>query len=72
MGSPALQRRDPELPRLEVDVARADAKRLGDAAAGHREGPREGLDRGLRVRAHRSEEAFALLGGQVLPVAGVD
>ena len=68
----ALQGRDPDLPRLEVDVARADPERLGDPAPGHREGPREGLDRGLRMRARRGEEALALGGGQVLPPARVD
>ena len=68
----ALQRRDPELVRVEVDVARADGKRLGDPAPGHREGPREGLHGGLRVRAHRGEEAIAFKLRQVLPPARVD
>ena len=72
MVSPALQGRDPDLVRLEVDVAGADPERLGHPAPGHREGAREGLDAGLGVRAHRGEEALALGGGQVLPPARVD
>ena len=68
----ALQRRDPQLPGLKIDVARADPERLGDPAPGHREGPGEGLAGGPRVRARRGEEALALRPGQVLPAAGVD
>ena len=64
---PALQGRDPELVRLEVDVARADPERLGHPAPRHREGPGEGLHHGLGVRARRGEEALALGGGEVLP-----
>ena len=68
----ALQRRDPQLPRLEVHVARADPERLGDPAPGHREGSGEGLDDGFRMRARHGEEALALFRGQVLPAARVD
>ena len=63
MASAALQGRDPDLARLEVD---------GDAGPGHREGVGEGLDGRLGVRADRGEEALALAGGQVLPAPGVD
>ena len=45
----ALQRRDPDLVRLEVDVARADGEGFGDPAPGHREGPGEGLHGRFRV-----------------------
>ena len=56
----ALQGRDPDLVRLEVHVARAKAKRFGDPAPGHREGPGEGLHGGLRMRARHGEEPLAL------------
>ena len=69
---PALERRDPELPRLEVHVARADPERLGHPAPGHRERAREGLDTGLGVRAGRGEEALALRPGEIFPPARVD
>ena len=59
---------DPDLVRLEVDVARSDGEGLGDAAPGHR----ESLGGGFRVRAHRGEEAVALAGGEVLAAALVD
>ena len=68
----ALQGRGPNLVRLEVDVARADPERLGHAAPAHREGSRQGLDGGIRVRAGRGEEALALGRDQVLPAARVD
>ena len=72
MGPAALQGRDPDLVRLEVDVARAKAKRFGHAAPGHREGPGEGLHGGLRMRARHGEEALALKSRQVLSPARVD
>ena len=53
VASAALQGRDPDLARLEVD---------GDAGPGHREGVGEGLDGRLGVRADRGEEALALAG----------
>ena len=68
----ALQGRDPDLVRLEVHVARAKAKRFGDPAPGHREGPGEGLHGGLRMRARHGEEALALWLRQVLAPARVD
>ena len=68
----ALQRRDPELARLKVDVTRADAERFGDPAPRHRERAGEGLHGGLRMRAHRGEEALAFGRGQVPPTARVD
>ena len=68
----ALERRNPELVRLEVDVARADPERLGHPAPRHREGPGEGLHHGLGVRARRGEEALALGGGEVLAAPRVD
>ena len=71
VGSPALQGRDPDLVRLAVDVARAEAKRVGDAAPGQREGPGEGLHGGLGVRARRGEEALALELRQALSPACV-
>ena len=72
VGLAALQGRHPDLARLEVDVARAQAKRFADVASGHREGPDEGLDGGLGVRARRGEEALALRLRQVLSPARVD
>ena len=69
---PALEGRNPELVRLEVDVRGADPERLGNPAPGHRECVGEGLDGRLRVRAHRGEEALALGGGEILPAARVD
>ena len=48
-----LQRRDPQLARLEIDVARADPERFGDATSGHREGPGEGLHGRFRVGPDR-------------------
>ena len=67
-GSTALQRRDPDLARLEVDVAGPGRERLAHPASGQR----EGLDRGRRVGPDRGEEALALCGGEVLAAAGVD
>ena len=52
-GSTALQRGDPELVRLEVDVAGPDRERLAHPAPGQR----EGLDRGLRMGPGRGQEA---------------
>ena len=72
VGSAALQGRDPDFVFREVDVARADAKRFGDAAPGHREGPGEGLHGGLRMRARHGEDALALWSRQVLSPARVD
>ena len=61
VGPAALQGRDPDLVRLEVHVARAKAKRFGDAASGQRQGPGEGLDGGASdASAHCGEEALAL------------
>ena len=68
----ALERRNPDLVRLEVNVRGADPERLGYPAPGHREGPGEGLDGRFRVRASRGEEAPALGGGEKLPAARVD
>ena len=62
-GSTALQRGDPELVRLEVDVAGPDRERLAHPAPGQR----EGLDRGLRVRVRAAARNRLALGrGQVL------
>ena len=69
---PALQVRDSEFARLEVDIARADPERLGHPAPGHREGARQGLDARSRVRAGRGEEALALRPGEIFPAACVD
>ena len=71
-GSTALQRRDPDLARVEVDVAGPGRERLAHAAPGEREGLGEGLDRGLRVGPDRGEEALAFGRGEVLAAAGVD
>ena len=70
--SPALERGDPDLGGLEVEVAGPDGQRLAHAAAGERERAGERLHRGLAVGAHRGEEAVSLLGRQVLSPAGVD
>ena len=50
----ALQGGDPELVRLEVDVARPEPDRLAHAAPGHREGAREGHRRGRGRPAPRA------------------
>ena len=70
--STALERGDPQLRGLEVDVARSKRERLAHAAPGERERAGERLHRRLAVGADRGEEARALLGRQVLPPAGVD
>ena len=72
VASAALERRDPELGRGEVDVARAKGEELAHPASGDRERAGERLHRGLGVGANRGEEAGPLLGGEVLPPAGVD
>ena len=72
MLAPALERGDPQLRGLEVDVARAKRQRLAHAAAGERQRAGERLNGGLAVGPDRGEEARALLGGEVLPPAGVD
>ena len=60
VGPPALERRGPDLVRLEVDVARAYRERFAHPAPGQREGLRESLNRGLRIRPDRGEEALAI------------
>ena len=72
VGSAPFQGRDPDLVRLEIDVARAKAKRFGDPAPGHREGPGEGLHGGLRMRARHGEEPLAFELRQVLSPTRVD
>ena len=75
-GSPvfpaALERGNPQLRGLEVDVARSKRQRLADAATGQGQRARERLHGGLAVGPDRGEEAGALLRGEVLPAAGVD
>ena len=72
MPAPALERGDPNLGRLEVDVAGTQRQRLAHPAPGHRKGPGERLHGGLGMSANRDEEALAPLGREVLPPAGVD
>ena len=70
--SAALERRNPQLRGLEVDVAGAKRERLAHAAAGHCERAGERLNGGLAVGPDRGEETYALLGHEVLPPARVD
>ena len=70
--APALERRYPDLGRVEVDVARTDRERFAHAAPGERARARKGLHRGLAVGSDRGEETYTLLGREVLPPAGVD
>ena len=72
MRPAALERRDPELGRVEVDVARSERERLAHAAAGEREGAGERLHGGFGVGAQCDEESRAFVDGEVLPAAGVD
>ena len=69
---PPLERGDPDLIRLEVDVARAQCEGFADPTAGERERARERLDGGLRVGADRGEEAIPFVAGEVLPSFGAD
>ena len=68
----ALEGRDPDLARLEVDVAGPDAEGLAHPGAGHCEDLGEGPDRWTGVFARYGEEARALGTGEVLPAAGID
>ena len=74
MLAPALERADPQLDGLEVDVDVVGAKRerLGDAVARVHERERESLHLRARIPAHRVEEAGALLEREVFPAAAVD
>ena len=57
--SAALERRDPQLRGLEVDVARPQRQRLAHAAAAERECAGKGLHRRLAVGPDRGEKARA-------------
>ena len=72
MLAPALERGDPQLRGLKVDVAGAKRQRLAHAAAGERQRAGKGLHRRLAVSTDRGEEARTLFGREVLAPAGVD
>ena len=68
----ALQGPDPDRGGLEVDIHGPDGQGLGDPGAGVGEREGEGLVGRPRRQARGFEQALALIGGQVLPAAGVD
>ena len=72
MLAASFQRGDPDLGRVEVHVARADAERFAHAASGECEGARERLHGGFRVGPDRGEESLALVGRQIFPAVLVD
>ena len=67
----ALQGPDPDRGGLDVDVHGPDGQGLGDPGGGVCEREGEGLVGRPRRQARGFEEALALIGGQVLPAAGV-
>ena len=75
-GSPVLpaafERGEPNLGRVEVDVARSEREGLAHAAPGERECSGQRLHLGFRVRADCSQESLALLSCQIFPAAVVD
>ena len=68
----ALQGPDPDQGGLKVDVHGPDGQGFGDPGAGVGEREGEGLVGRPRRQVRGFEEALALIGGQVLPAAGVD
>ena len=72
MASAALQRRNPDFVRLEVDLAGADPERFAHPAPGQRQRSGKRLDGRFGAAPDRGEEAGALFGREVLPAAVVD
>ena len=75
-GSPVLsaafERGEPDLGRVEVDIAGADREGFVHATTGERERARERLHGGFGVGTDCGEESLALLAGQILSAASVD